>query len=1015
MTRNCLSMTFHFHSNGCQLFDQNEDVSADNNMYLSYGYLSAINYQLIYNNNTNRWRFIEEEEIDFHDNQETKTKSFCQTSINASSEIDSFYNPNCFLSDINGCNQLTGCQQCLKTKSSVNEKNLPICPMTTNLQQEKEVQEKKENICMTKCFLQRNPPCIAIEFDKSTSDCQYITSYDDWKPIGGRKRRYWLQYPQQEFQFIPNCDLHSSSSIVVTFDQCSDSCQRDVQCQKFSYDYQTHECKMANDRPGYLNKNSKFQNRHCFIRPFLVNNNFTSMRMAFERTLDSSFADQTSYLKRDIISCPPTSSYDTCLDTCLYRCLFDSPLNLTCQYVSIKYNNPTFTCTYFQNSSDVIQDESGEIYTRYFNSRITLDVIDDMPIFYPSTDTRECFYPASLSSNEQTYSTLNGYQTSLMEVNQSVSVIRQRRFLGFLKKAAKWVGDKIVKPIINTAKDIVETPIKAVKTLDHLVKGDKKAAKDEFMSIGIVKDVKSLGENAIKVGKAIGKGDVKGALEGLANVGLDALAVVPLPGVGKVASKIGKGMKSSVDKARTNVKDQIKKPTPRKNDKKKKEHCKRRTMKRQLAESKHDRDCDDDDDRDQPRCGKPPVNKKDDKIITRSLDNCHAKSIGSKCKYDCEFLYERTNDVDAVCHRDTANKKRGIWKPTPKCEPESCPNNNYPMISIKTNDINAYVVLFDKKRKLPIWSMCILDKQNDLITPAGKRKKGYPHHPCKELKNSQANQKAYTGSGYDHGHLTPSEILSYSRDASYSSNLRINLAPQNAITNQIPWRMLEAHIRCHNHKYPPSVVVTGVCPKDRGKTKAIDGVEIPSCFWKLICYKRHGQTHVVGFISDNSKLTRKDRTEFIKIFTPVSQAEILTHLKSDPTYFTSNPFVTGFASAAKNRASGLSINGIECAKTMVLDKTEADIWHKDLLMEQEKRDETALKKKNKKKKNKSKRQTNNKEVRGCTPDEARNIAALFGLSSLSIFDDANYDIVEGDEDDDDDTPDEGGDNISQGS
>ncbi|CAF4602148.1 unnamed protein product, partial [Rotaria magnacalcarata] len=89
-----------------------------------------------------------------------------------------------------------------------------------------------------------------------------------------------------------------------------------------------------------------------------------------------------------------------------------------------------------------------------------------------------------------------------------------------------------------------------------------------------------------------------------------------------------------------------------------------------------------------------------------------------------------------------------------------------------------------------------------------------------------------------------------------------------------------------------------------------------------------------------------------------------------------------------------------------------------------KRDKNAAKKSNKKKKKtKTKREDTNdedrREVRGCTRAEAKATAALFGLSSLSIFDEANYDIVEDSDDndtdanDDNDNDDEAGGNVSQ--
>ncbi|CAF3704817.1 unnamed protein product [Rotaria sp. Silwood1] len=900
---------------------------------------------------------------------------------------------------------------------------------------------------MTHCLLQRDPSCIAVEIDNLTLDCQYRTTYANWTPMNkhkNRQHRYWLQFPQPKFQFIPNCDFYSSTSLLslsstsIPFDKCIQTCHRDTQCQKVSYDFDKFECKMASSRPGHVQTNSNLKNRHCFIRPFVYNDDVSSLRMAFERTLDYRLTDNNSSFLQEKIPCLSETNYDKCLDNCLNKCILYTLFNVPCQYVSITYIDEILTCIYFANRTNLVKSQTSEVYTLYFNTQIDLSVVDKMPLFDPITDTRSCFFPETSSSNGQTYSTLKDYRTSLTLTNETnvtqALQIRQRRFLGFIKKAAKWAFKNIIKPVINTAKEIVETPIKAIKTVVHLAKGDTDAAKKEFMNIGIVKDAKSFVENTIEVGKAIGKGDIKGALEGLGNAALDAVAVAPIPGAGKVVAKVGKAAKESTDNVRKNAKNQLekikkkdgKKKRDDKKDNRKKKQCKPRRTKRQVI-GKHDRDCDSDDDDDKnknrAKCGRPSVDIKNDKVDPFSIVDCTAKSIGSKCKYDCESLYQPIYENGVTCQQDPANKRRAIWKPSPKCEPESCPHGNYPMIMIGSKNINAYVVLFDKKRNLPIWSMCLLDGVNRLVTPAGKRVQGYSYHPCPQLKNYQAGQRAYTKSGYDHGHLTPSEILSYSKDASVNSNLRINLAPQNDVTNQVPWRMIEAHIRCHNNKSPPSLVVTGICPTSWGKTKAVGGVDIPSCFWKMICYKRNGQTHVVGFISDNTKIKRTDRTEMIKILKPVSQAEILKHLVSNPNYFLlRNPFISGFASAAKGRAGALSVNVVECASEKSLDPTEAYIWEKDLLIDQTRRDQKSARKKQNRmnKKNNKKKKTKraaieSTDVRGCTPKEAKEVAALFGLSSLSIYDEANFDITEDNDDDDndDETFDEGGDNISK--
>jgi len=110
-TINCLSITYDFLSKLCALFDENENDDDDNNnnMFLSYGHISAINFQLIYGNNTNEWRFIKEESLTDDDDEEykkheqhpritTTRSSLCETSNNASSNVQSYYNPDCFIS-----------------------------------------------------------------------------------------------------------------------------------------------------------------------------------------------------------------------------------------------------------------------------------------------------------------------------------------------------------------------------------------------------------------------------------------------------------------------------------------------------------------------------------------------------------------------------------------------------------------------------------------------------------------------------------------------------------------------------------------------------------------------------------------------------------------------------------------------------------------------------------------------------------------------------------------------------
>ena len=268
------------------------------------------------------------------------------------------------------------------------------------------------------------------------------------------------------------------------------------------------------------------------------------------------------------------------------------------------------------------------------------------------------------------------------------------------------------------------------------------------------------------------------------------------------------------------------------------------------------------------------------------------KSVGTRCKWDCDIGYIEPNDDGAICRKQ--NNKNALWRPEPECKSQSCGAGKYSLIPVETDGIVAYTVYFDTDRRLPVWSFSIHDRKNR-VTPLTKaiRAKDFYQHPCPQLKNDQATKPQYTRSGWDRGHLSPSDAHRYSTKASKSSNFLINVAPQDPWTNQVAWALIEAHVLCHNNKYQASLVVTGVCPDSREKTKSINGLQVPSCFWKMICYVRNGRTHVVGFLAENKKIDRSKQKLIDeakkKLFKPVSQATIRDRLKSNSRY-SSSPF-----------------------------------------------------------------------------------------------------------------------------
>jgi hypothetical protein len=228
-------------------------------------------------------------------------------------------------------------------------------------------------------------------------------------------------------------------------------------------------------------------------------------------------------------------------------------------------------------TKDFISHEYSEIYYRYFDIHLNEDTINNMTLFQAETDLAQCYDQTRIGKKyDRTYSTLKGYKDVLDdEVEQDQNGLIKLRRRRFFKKMFKWIKDKIVKPVVDTVVDIVKAPIQIGKAIGAAISGDTEKAKNEILSIGIVKDVKSFGENAFELGKALGKGDLKGAGKALLNVGADALGFVPIPG-GRVLGKIGStGIKNGLKNTKTTVKPKAKNKNKKDNKKSNDERKKR--------------------------------------------------------------------------------------------------------------------------------------------------------------------------------------------------------------------------------------------------------------------------------------------------------------------------------------------------------------------------------------------------------------------------------------------------------
>lgn len=198
---------------------------------------------------------------------------------------------------------------------------------------------------------------------------------------------------------------------------------------------------------------------------------------------------------------------------------------------------------------------------------------------------------------------------------------------------------------------------------------------------------------------------------------------------------------------------------------------------------------------------------------------------------------------------------------------------------------------------------------------------------------------------------------------------------------------MEFHVECFTSKNR-ALVVTGICKDSLNKKIGKQNIEVPKCFWKMLCYLDEKlDEQVVGFIADNSPIkdgTMDARTE--AIFTPVSQAEILKlydNSLANPWLKLSKLSISrqhDVQSSSKPGAIFMPINPFNCMGATTLSDDEKTAWENKMKKASKTKsdnDSDQGKKKHKPKKRDVKVQLQ----RGCTSSELREKREFFQLLS----------------------------------
>lgn len=118
----------------------------------------------------------------------------------------------------------------------------------------------------------------------------------------------------------------------------------------------------------------------------------------------------------------------------------------------------------------------------------------------------------------------------------------------------------------------------------------------------------------------------------------------------------------------------------------------------------------------------------------------------------------------------------------------------------------------------------------------------------KEKPYGPYKKNPYIHSGYDLGHLTPSNITSYNDTLNYYSFSFFNQAPQLAGFNRGNWAHLEAKvIKLIQNEKADATIITGVIYNNNAKEYLSNSrIKIPIAYYKILIIKNKSTTAWIG-------------------------------------------------------------------------------------------------------------------------------------------------------------------------
>lgn len=161
----------------------------------------------------------------------------------------------------------------------------------------------------------------------------------------------------------------------------------------------------------------------------------------------------------------------------------------------------------------------------------------------------------------------------------------------------------------------------------------------------------------------------------------------------------------------------------------------------------------------------------------------------------------------------------------------------------------AYTLCYDEKHEQAKWVAYVLTAAETISRY--ERTNDFNTDPF--VKTGSASNDDYKGSGYDRGHLAPAGDMGFSSISMIESFYYSNMSPQNPSFNRGIWKKLEEQVRSWAVLYDSVLVVTGPVLTASLPKIGVNGVSIPSFYYKVILDYKNNQSKAIAFILPNVK------------------------------------------------------------------------------------------------------------------------------------------------------------------